>query len=195
MMRSYIQVTAATIWTNPESPRKKDLPSIACPANIPQWLQNMSEEDKTWLIDNNAVQTQALYGSQVLITEQSGDWSHVFIPDQHTPKQKAGYPGWIPTCQLSFSTSYDEQYHVAPSVWVTVPQTPLYTPEGVLPASYLTRLPLSLSMANSMASKYRLKNYYPVTLSTSKTKTTLYIMLGSVLVTMSSCTLLIPKNL
>ena len=37
----------------------------------------------------------------VRVIETSGAWSHVVIPDQPSQKDARGYPGWVPSVQLT----------------------------------------------------------------------------------------------
>ncbi|MEW9671041.1 NlpC/P60 family protein [Ammoniphilus sp. 3BR4] len=142
MKTAYVTVNVATVWTKANLPRKQDYYATTAPADIPAWLSGLTHHDRIWFIDENILQTQVLYGSQVLVTEESGEWSRVLIPDQFTPKNEQGYPGWIPTRQIEFHEEYDRVYAAAPSVWVTVPRAQLNTDQKKLELSYLTRLPL-----------------------------------------------------
>ena len=45
--------------------------------------------------------TQALLGERVLVTSVRGIWAHVVVPDQPTPLDSRGYPGWVPVSQLA----------------------------------------------------------------------------------------------
>jgi len=45
--------------------------------------------------------TQALYGERVLVLGRRGGWTHVAIPDQPSPLDRRGYPGWVRSWQLS----------------------------------------------------------------------------------------------
>ncbi len=45
--------------------------------------------------------SQAIYGQPVSVLEESGAWSRVVLPGQPSPKAAGGYPGWIPTAQLT----------------------------------------------------------------------------------------------
>ncbi|WML44117.1 C40 family peptidase [Neobacillus sp. PS3-40] len=46
------------------------------------------------------MQTQVLFGQEVLVTEERRGWAHVLIPNQPTSQNSGGYPGWIPIEQL-----------------------------------------------------------------------------------------------
>jgi gamma-D-glutamyl-L-lysine dipeptidyl-peptidase len=44
--------------------------------------------------------TQVLYGEQVRVLEQRGGWTHIAVPDQPSPLDARGYPGWVRSWQL-----------------------------------------------------------------------------------------------
>ncbi|WNQ13942.1 NlpC/P60 family protein [Paenibacillus aurantius] len=93
-------VSVATVWTSPESVRPIDAPAVARPADPKEWIDRMGIEGKLDLCNGNRVQTQMLYGTPVLVTEEQEDWVQVLIPDQPTRKNPLGYPGWVPRDQL-----------------------------------------------------------------------------------------------
>jgi cell wall-associated NlpC family hydrolase len=47
------------------------------------------------------LETQALYGRRVRVLATRGAWSRVVVPDQPTPRDARGYPGWLPSGQLT----------------------------------------------------------------------------------------------
>jgi cell wall-associated NlpC family hydrolase len=99
-LQMVIAVSVATVWTKPESPRPLDVPALQRPAEIREWLQFMTIDDKLDLSKANRIQTQILYGTSVLVVEEQGDWVKVIIPQQTTRKDPLGYTGWVPKCQL-----------------------------------------------------------------------------------------------
>jgi gamma-D-glutamyl-L-lysine dipeptidyl-peptidase len=98
---AYIDVSVATVWTAPASPRPVDHPALTNPVDIPRWLSDMSLADKLALTEDNLTQTQALYGSRVYILARQAGWDEVAVPGQPTPKNPLGYPGWVPSVQLA----------------------------------------------------------------------------------------------
>jgi len=80
-----------------------DRPSAANPVDIPLWLSRMTTGDRRWLVGR--VQTQALYGAVVTVLRQHGRWSYVAVRGQATPLDRRGYPGWLPTRQLTGNLS------------------------------------------------------------------------------------------
>jgi cell wall-associated NlpC family hydrolase len=102
----YVAVNVATVWTDPTKVRPVDKPALTNPAHPRTWLHNMTPAQSEDLTDSNRTQTQALYGAKVLVLDQQGAWSQVVVPKQPTPRDARGYPGWIPTVQLTRSPSY-----------------------------------------------------------------------------------------
>jgi cell wall-associated NlpC family hydrolase len=104
--RMYVAVSVATVWTNPGKARPVDKPALTNPAHPRQWLRAMSPAQSEDLTDSNRTQTQALYGAPVTVLAQEGAWSQVVVPNQPTPRDPRGYPGWVPTVQLTSNASY-----------------------------------------------------------------------------------------
>src|SRR5256885_16431172 len=44
--------------------------------------------------------TQVLYGEQVVVLGRRGGWTRIAVPDQPSPLDRRGYPGWIRSWQL-----------------------------------------------------------------------------------------------
>jgi cell wall-associated NlpC family hydrolase len=44
--------------------------------------------------------TQVLYGESVRVLEKRSGWTHIAVPDQPSPLDKRGYPGWVRSWQL-----------------------------------------------------------------------------------------------
>lgn len=98
------------------------------------------------------IETQALYGTQVTVTAVSKGWSHVVISSQPTPRDRRGYPGWIPTWQLtSRHPKSTSSYATVTSrtTWIrsvaAAPKTSL-----LIEVSYDTRLPVVGSNSTSI---------------------------------------------
>ncbi|WP_405163102.1 NlpC/P60 family protein [Nocardia sp. NBC_01499] len=103
---AYVDVAAATVWTTPQSPRPVDQPALTNPVDVPRWIADMTLAEQEALTSDNLTQTQALYGDRVYVLRQQGDWSEVVVPGQPTPKNALGYPGWIPSVQLTTSPEF-----------------------------------------------------------------------------------------
>jgi cell wall-associated NlpC family hydrolase len=77
--------------------------------------------------------TQVLYGERVIVLERSGAWSKIAVPDQPSPLDARGYPGWILNWQLRPAGT------AANMVTVTAPRAKLSTGTEV---SFGTQLPV-----------------------------------------------------
>jgi cell wall-associated NlpC family hydrolase len=44
--------------------------------------------------------TQVLYGETVRVLEKRAGWTHIAVPDQPSPLDNRGYPGWVRSWQL-----------------------------------------------------------------------------------------------
>jgi cell wall-associated NlpC family hydrolase len=137
-------VSVATVWSSPDSPRPIDAPALASPALVEEWLTSMSMGDKLDLYSGSRIQTQILYGTVIVAVEEQGDWMKIVIPDQNTHKEPAGYPGWVPKCQLTKClehTEYNAFAEVAAKKTV-LHIDPAGTAAAAIGLSFLTRLPL-----------------------------------------------------
>jgi cell wall-associated NlpC family hydrolase len=102
----YVDVSVATLWTDPSKPRPVDAPALTNPAHVGRWLTSMSTQQYLDLTNANRTQTQALYGARVDILGHRDGWYEVAVPGQPTPKNPLGYPGWVPAAQVTLDTSY-----------------------------------------------------------------------------------------
>jgi cell wall-associated NlpC family hydrolase len=125
----YVGVSVATVWTLPTSARRIDAPALRNPADPRGWLAHLTNTQRADLVGR--VQTQVLYGTRVLVTETNGAWSHIAIPDQPSQKDERGYPGWVPTAQLT-----SEAPAPGPVVRISSPAASV----GGMELSYGTRL-------------------------------------------------------
>lgn len=143
---AYVDVSVATVWTGPSSPRPVDHPALTNPVDIPGWLGAMSLADKEGLTNDNLTQTQALYGSKVYILARQAGWDEVAVPGQPTPKNPLGYPGWVPAAQLTTARGYAALQGHRPFALVQAPTAWLYGDPALtrqdLEISANTRLPV-----------------------------------------------------
>jgi gamma-D-glutamyl-L-lysine dipeptidyl-peptidase len=123
---AYVDVSVATVWTAPASPRPVDQPALTNPVNIPRWLSDMPLADKLGLTDENLTQTQALYGNRVYILARQAGWDEVAVPGQPTPKNPLGYPGWVPSVQLTVGHGFAALQSHRPFALVQAPTAWLY---------------------------------------------------------------------
>lgn len=137
-----VQVPVATVWTSPESPREIDAPGISNPIDLQQWHTSLTYEPRLALSDENLIQSQLLYGEEVLLVDIQGEWAHIIVPTQPSRKDERGYPGWVPLTQLRELPS--ESWTGNGVAVVKTRQATLYDPykEPFLDVSYLTTLPV-----------------------------------------------------
>ena len=143
----YISVAVATLWTNPHKPRPVDAPALTNPAHVQEWLNDMTVKQSLDLTTDSRTQAQALYGDPVYILKTKDGWYEIAVPGQPTPKNKLGYPGWVPACQISFDSSFGKMQSVLPFAQVDrVATAPIYRDVGMtdkfMEISYDTRLPV-----------------------------------------------------
>lgn len=96
----WVAVSVATMWVKPWYPRPVDQPALANPARPRQWIAAMTVAQKQWLVGH--LESQALYGTKVLVIAHYGaGWTRIAVPSQPTNRDGRGYPGWVPTRQLT----------------------------------------------------------------------------------------------
>ena len=135
----WVAVSVATLWVKPGQTRAIDAPACANPADPRRWVTSMTTSQRRWL--DGRVETQALYGTRVYVLAVSGSWSKVAVSGQPTPRNNWGYPGWMPTRQLTQQapiTGRDTAVIRRPTAWLWRTTGPR---ERVLELSYDTRLP------------------------------------------------------
>ena len=97
--RAWVAVSVATLWRTSTSARPVDRPALQRPARIREWLAAMTLDQRRAL--GGRADTQALLGERVRVLRLRGDWARVVVPDQPSPRDKRGYPGWLPARQLT----------------------------------------------------------------------------------------------
>jgi len=135
----WIAVSVATLWVKPRLARPVDAAAVAAAADPRAWVAGMTTVQKRWLVGR--LETQALYGTRVILLATSGAWSRVAVPDQPTPRDSRGYPGWVPTRQLTAVRPQNGMRLAVvtrPTAWAW--EAPSLTGR-VLELSYGTRLP------------------------------------------------------
>ncbi|WP_079474296.1 C40 family peptidase [Marinococcus halophilus] len=140
---AYTDVSAMTMWTEPNILREMDLPSASNPASLNEWTSAMNVDDKLWLVGN--LESQALFGSKVHVLEKKKGWVKVAAEGQGTPRNELGYPGWVPEEQIVESNRL-EKLENEPFALITSPTAELtYDKKGrkdYKELSYNTRLPV-----------------------------------------------------
>lgn len=138
---AWVQVSVATVWIHPSSPRQVDEPELARPARVGQWLDALGIAGRMGL--HGRINTQVLFGNRLIVLSQSGSWSRVMVPSQRGAHFPNGVIGWVPSRQLTATPPPDAVRELI----VSVPLTWLYTEsDGVvgerrLLLSYDTELP------------------------------------------------------
>jgi len=144
----YVDVSVATVWASPSAPRAIDRPALGNPVNMVAWARVLSTTARLGL--DGKIETQALYGEPVRILAQRGSWTRVAVVDQPTPRNRVGYPGWVPTNQLTSGASFGRLLRGATfggllagrTAVVDVPTAMLRGAAGPLELSFGTRLPI-----------------------------------------------------
>ncbi|WP_404428677.1 NlpC/P60 family protein [Sutcliffiella horikoshii] len=101
MSKFVINVPVATIWTSYDSARVLDEKATSNPTDIRSWLDSLNFETRLELCDANLIQSQLLYGQEVLVLEEKEDYYHIIALTQGSSKDDRGYPGWVPKCQIT----------------------------------------------------------------------------------------------
>lgn len=141
----WVAVSVATMWVRPWYPRPVDAPALASPARPRAWVAAMSAAQKSWLVGR--LESQALYGTKVTVIGHYGSgWTKIAVPSQPTNRDGRGYPGWVPTRQLT-STSPPAGTTTAivraPTTWLWSGWTGSgVTGSRVMEISYDTMLPV-----------------------------------------------------
>lgn len=94
-----VAVATATLWTGMQAPRLVDSRALGVPSRVRDWTRLMDSADRLDL--HGRVESQALLGDVVVVDEERDGWARVVLPAQPSSKDPRGYPGWIPTAQLT----------------------------------------------------------------------------------------------
>jgi gamma-D-glutamyl-L-lysine dipeptidyl-peptidase len=135
----YVDVAVATVWASPSAPRAIDRAALANPVNLAAWARSLNTAARLGLVGR--IETQALFGEPVRVLQTRGAWTQIAVPDQPSPKNRLGYPGWVPTRQLVPGVRFgallsgETATVSAPTVW-------LRGAGRALQLSYGTRLPV-----------------------------------------------------
>ena len=135
----YVDVSVATVWASPSSPRTIDRPALGNPVNLRAWSSVLNTPARLGL--DGKIETQALFGEPVRVLGQHGSWTRVAVVDQPTPIDRAGYPGWVPTRQLTTTASFGGLL-AGPVAVVGIPTAVLRGVGRPLNLSFGTRLPV-----------------------------------------------------
>jgi cell wall-associated NlpC family hydrolase len=86
-----VRVPVANVW---EAPNAGHLPLDPHVWPTPA----VSVEERLGLVGH--MPTQVLYGERVRVLAKSGGWTKIAVPDQPSPLDARGYPGWVRSWQL-----------------------------------------------------------------------------------------------
>jgi hypothetical protein len=89
MHSAWIGVAVANVWASP---------GTATIPNDPGAWATLSYSSRIALVGH--MPTQALYGERVVVLKREGGWTKIAIPDQPSPLDRRGYPGWVLSSQL-----------------------------------------------------------------------------------------------
>ncbi|SMO49734.1 NlpC/P60 family protein [Melghirimyces algeriensis] len=136
----YAREPFVNLWLDPEQVREIDQPSLVHPINAKEWL-SMTPSERRGLVGR--LESQILYGEPVQVLEEKNGWCHVCVPDQLSPKHSLGYPGWVPSCQLTFDIQYHHNWKQNTLVQVIANRSILTMDSGrKLTISFMTKLPI-----------------------------------------------------
>jgi gamma-D-glutamyl-L-lysine dipeptidyl-peptidase len=134
-----VRVAVATVWRSPSAPRPVDAPALHAPVDMRGWLAAMSLDQRRGL--QGRADTQVLIGDRLAVVRKRGAWTEIRVPNQPTPLAAAGYPGWVPSIQLTATAPPAE----SSAATVTATTTWLSAAPGgrrLMEISFGTRLPL-----------------------------------------------------
>jgi cell wall-associated NlpC family hydrolase len=86
-----VRVPVANVWESPNSGHLPLDPHV--------WpTSRVSYSQRIALVGH--MPTQVLYGESVRVLGRRGGWTHIAVPDQPSPLDPRGYPGWVRSWQL-----------------------------------------------------------------------------------------------
>lgn len=119
-----VRVSVANVWARPGT--------ATLPADFHVWpTAAVTYTQRLALVGH--MPTQVLFGEQVLVLGRRGAWTRIAVPDQPSPLDRRGYPGWMLTSQLGPALRPQRA-----TVTVTAPRARL---AGGMQLSFATRLP------------------------------------------------------
>ena len=137
---AWVSVSVATLWRSPAAPRAVDRAALENPARIRAWLGALTVPLRRDL--GGRADTQVLLGDRVVVVARTGTWAKVVVPDQPSPADPRGYPGWVPLVQLTADAPAPATRTatvVARTAWLRSDDD---RAAGVMEVSFGTRLPL-----------------------------------------------------
>ncbi|MBS4030936.1 MAG: C40 family peptidase [Clostridiales bacterium] len=139
-----IKVPATMVWVQPGQLRDYDSLILSENNNPRAWANGMNSAMRQWLVGK--VETMLLFGEQVIILEQRGDWIKIAAVNHRTVKNSYGYPGWVPSHHVITNDAYIKNMRSAPLVAVHKPFSFIYSDmaltKKIQETSYMVTLPL-----------------------------------------------------
>jgi gamma-D-glutamyl-L-lysine dipeptidyl-peptidase len=96
---AWVAVSVARLWQSPSAPWPVDRPALRSPVRFRAWLRGMTLGQRRAL--DLRSDTEALLGDRVVVVRLRPHWAEVVVPSQPGPKDRRGYPGWVPRRQLT----------------------------------------------------------------------------------------------
>src|SRR5262245_24331129 len=126
-----VAVTVANVWALPGT--------ATIPNDHHVWpTAGIGVEQRRALVGH--MPTQVLYGERVVVLGEQDGWTHIAVPDQPSPLDARGYPGWVESWQLRPAAKPRRV------VTVTVPRARLSTGREV---GFGTQLPVVRTQRSS----------------------------------------------
>jgi gamma-D-glutamyl-L-lysine dipeptidyl-peptidase len=86
-----VRVTVANVWARPGT--------ATIPTDFHVWPTGaVTYSQRLGLVGH--MPTQVLFGEQVVVLGKRGAWTKIAVPDQPSPLDSRGYPGWVLSAQL-----------------------------------------------------------------------------------------------
>ena len=86
-----VRVTVANVWASPAT--------ATIPVDFHVWpTAAVTYSQRLGLVGH--MPTQVLFGEQVIVLGKRGAWTKIAVPDQPSPLDRRGYPGWVLSAQL-----------------------------------------------------------------------------------------------
>jgi gamma-D-glutamyl-L-lysine dipeptidyl-peptidase len=96
---AWVDVSVATVWGKPSSPRTVDARALENPGDVTRWLAGLTVDERLDL--DSRIQTQLLFGQEVIVVGDRGSWTRVEVPGQRGRRYPDGIVGWVPSRQLN----------------------------------------------------------------------------------------------
>jgi cell wall-associated NlpC family hydrolase len=136
MQTATVRVPVANVWEAPDSGHLPLDPHVWPTATV-------TLSQRLALVGH--MPTQVLYGERVRVLARQGGWTKIAVPDQPSPLDPRGYPGWVRSWQLgpAFTAPLVVTTKVAKLPNGTQVGFGSQVPAGVLPAVATRRLPVT----------------------------------------------------